>query len=79
MKNGPGGQTDLRTTALAVKNISRSNEPSLAMTTLRTFKSIGPSNFSQMINACFLRGKGLLKIDQTSFPILFRHAVYHGF
>jgi len=75
MENCAGGQTDLPTTPLTVKNPSCLNEPSFIRSTSRTDKPIRPSRLPKMLEARFLRCKSPLKFEQTSFPVLYCHQV----
>jgi hypothetical protein len=71
VENGPGYQANLKTAQLAVEYIPRSNEPSFAVSASGASKAVRPFHFSQVLNTRPLGAKGLLKLEQAPFLIIF--------
>jgi len=73
VEDRPGRQTDLCSTPFAVKDVSCSDEPRLAMPAYRALKSIRPPHFLQVFKACVLSGKFFLKFKQATLGVSFGH------
>ena len=73
VEDRPCRQTDLCSTPFAVKDVSCSDEPRLAMPASRALKSIRPPHFLQVFKACVLSGKFFLKFKQATLCVSFGH------
>jgi len=73
MEYRPCRQASLCTTRFAVQNISRADQPSFIVSTLRTPKSIRPSHFPEMLRTSFFCGEFALKFNQTALLVSIGH------
>lgn len=75
MEYGACGQTDFCSTALAIKDLSRADEPCFMMPTSGAPESLRPSQFSQMYHASFFTRELFLKRKLDAFSVF----SYHGY